>query len=192
MINRYEVDIELAIGEDSGQSLLYVGISTIPIPILLSFRVACAENFHGQDCSQFCNESCTCDPGFTGDYCHINIDDCIGVNCSGNGHCEDSVNAFQCICNLGSVGEFCHEIDNCLGVNCSGNGLCLDGDNDYDCACYPGYRGEDCEVNIDDCVGVNCSGNGECMDGVNSFTCECSPGYIGPLCAEGTCVCMGV
>ena len=44
----------------------------------LSITVLCAENFEGPDCTE-------CVPGFIGTDCQV--DDCIGVNCSGNGVC---------------------------------------------------------------------------------------------------------
>ena len=31
--------------------------------IVLSFKVVCAKNYYGPDCSRFCNENCTCDTG---------------------------------------------------------------------------------------------------------------------------------
>ena len=74
----------------------------------LSFRVVCAENYYGPDCTQFCNDSsCPCDPGYTGEFCESNINDCAGVNCSGHGQCVDGINSFICQCELGFMGELC-------------------------------------------------------------------------------------
>jgi hypothetical protein len=81
----------------------------------LTITVVCADRFEGLDCTQCvpgfigpdCNVTnhcsgvscsdngvckivvdsfqCTCDPGYTGELCQTNIDDCVGVDCSGNG-----------------------------------------------------------------------------------------------------------
>ena len=77
--------------------------------ITLSFRVVCAENYYGPNCFQFCRDNCGCDPGFTGEFCQTNIDECVGVNCSGNGVCLDGVNSFTCQCNPGFNGTLCSE-----------------------------------------------------------------------------------
>ena len=55
----------------------------------LNITAFCAQNFEGSDCTQ-------CIPGFTSANCDVNIDDCIGVTCSGNGWCVDGhgVNTF--------------------------------------------------------------------------------------------------
>ena len=53
--------------------------------------------------------NCTCDLGFTGDQCQTNIDDCVGVDCSGNGQCVDGVNNFTCQCTAGFSGRQCSE-----------------------------------------------------------------------------------
>lgn len=44
----------------------------------LSITAFCAQNFEGSNCSQ-------CVPGFTGPECDVNIDDCMGMDCIGNG-----------------------------------------------------------------------------------------------------------
>ena len=91
----------------------------------------CVPGFTGPDC--ICNETdhcfgvncsgnrvyfsvdgmgtfhCVCDPGFTGELCQTNIDDCVGVDCSGNGRCVDGVNNFTCECTLGFRGPLCSE-----------------------------------------------------------------------------------
>ena len=52
---------------------------------------------------------CACDPDFTGELCQTNIDDCVGVNCSGKGQCVDGVNNFICECAPGFSGPLCSE-----------------------------------------------------------------------------------
>ncbi|XP_068737640.1 uncharacterized protein [Montipora capricornis] len=55
---------------------------------------------------------CTCQAGFTGFHCNINIDDCSWEPCV-NGSCVDGVNRYDCVCNEGYWGKFCQKrIDN--------------------------------------------------------------------------------
>ena len=70
----------------------------------LTITVVCAENFEGSDCTQ-------CAPGFTGVLCETNINDCVGVNCSGNDQCVDGVNNFTCECAPGFRGPKCSEFE---------------------------------------------------------------------------------
>ena len=157
--------------------------------IVFSFKVVCAENFYDQDCARFCNESCTCDPGFTGEFCH-EIGNCVGINCGSNGQCLDGENTYTCTCNPGFTGEnFEVNIDECGAMNimCNGRGRCVDGMNDFTCDCNPGftYTGKACETNIDECLAKgngSCSGRGECIDGENDFICTCDPGFTGKTC----------
>ncbi len=129
------------------------------------------------------------------------VNDCIGVTCSGNGICIDGVNTFLCICNSGFTGRLCQQpVDNnvnpCTGVTCSGNGQCvvLPGVNTFDCICDPGFTGALCNlVNINDCT-INGCLNGECL--INAATgigeCTCDPGFTGDRCQINIDDCTGV
>ena len=89
------------LGTESGQISFSFGIN-----ITLSFKVVCAENYYDQDCSRFCTENCTCDTGFTGEFCH-KADNCLGVDCSGHGRCVHKIDNYTCICNPGYTGVNC-------------------------------------------------------------------------------------
>ena len=48
-----------------------------------------------------------CDQGYTGQLCETDINECEGVDCSGNGECLDGVGSFSCVCSSGYTGELC-------------------------------------------------------------------------------------
>ena len=49
---------------------------------------------------------CVCNPGYTGETCESNIDDCADVNCV-HGSCTDGVNNYICECDSGFKGQLC-------------------------------------------------------------------------------------
>lgn len=88
------------IGE-APQRRTYSGVfSFVTMDVAVSVR--CAGNFQEPDCIQ-------CDLGFTGADCEVNINECAGVNCSGNGVCVDGINSFTCDCDAGFRGTLCAE-----------------------------------------------------------------------------------
>ena len=131
------INHSLPVGE-STQRQTYDGMFGF-VTMDLNITVFCAGNFQVPDCTQ-------CVTGFTGADC-LEVDDCVGVSCSGNGRCVDGEDNFTCNCSAGFTGELCQtNIDDCVGVNCSGNGRCVEAVNSITCECSPGYTGMLCDV----------------------------------------------
>ena len=190
LVDSFAIDLTFPVGTVTDRTTYngQFGLAQID----LSFNLTCLENYFGPDCSQFCDKSisnCSCGPGFTGEFCQTNIDDCarLSVNCSGRGRCVDGINNFSCECEPGYSGTECEsETDECVeeSVVCGLNMHCEDGLNNYTCVCDLGFTGEFCQTNIDDCarLSVNCSGRGRCVDGINNYTCVCDSGFTGISC----------
>lgn len=50
-------------------------------------------------------DSCSCEAGFTGTHCEININDCLQNKCENNSTCIDLVQAYKCKCQSGYMGK---------------------------------------------------------------------------------------
>ena len=132
------IDLNQATFGAAPQRQNYTGVFNF-VTMDLSVAALCAGNRQPPDCIQ-------CIPGFTGRSCNVNINDCAGVNCSGNGVCVDGINSFSCNCDFGFAGRLCNIADDndCLPNPCGLNGQCVDGLNNYTCQCSPGYSGPQC------------------------------------------------
>lgn len=62
--------------------------------------------------------TCFCVPGFTGNYCHLNINECLTVRCQNNATCVDGVNSFKCECPPGFTGKLIIHANFFCGVIC--------------------------------------------------------------------------
>ncbi|XP_059481287.1 protein jagged-1b isoform X2 [Neocloeon triangulifer] len=129
------------------------------------------------------NYWCQCDPGYTGQFCHENINDCADNVCKNGGTCVDKVNSFQCYCRDGWEGQFCQiDRNECDSNPCENDGFCQDADADFICTCRNGWKGKRCSLRDSHCDQNTCLNGGTCKDLGNSFQCRCPPGFEGSVC----------
>ncbi|KAA8589329.1 hypothetical protein FQN60_012694 [Etheostoma spectabile] len=125
------------------------------------------------------NFSCSCEPGFTGTYCHENINDCASSPCKNGGTCIDGINSFQCFCPDGWEGSLCDaDVNECNKNPCQNGGQCVDLLNDFYCNCES------------QCDSTTCSNGGTCYDHGDSFLSKNGTCDSGPCENGGTCVGM--
>ncbi|XP_060773694.1 protein jagged-2b isoform X4 [Neoarius graeffei] len=129
------------------------------------------------------NFTCTCDPGFTGTYCHENVNDCVSSPCRNGGTCIDGVNSFQCFCPDGWEGKLCDlNVNECSRNPCKNGGRCQDLVNDFYCECADGWKGKTCHSRESQCDSSTCANAGTCYDHGDTFRCACLPGWGGHTC----------
>ncbi|XP_041959400.1 LOW QUALITY PROTEIN: protein jagged-1a [Alosa sapidissima] len=127
--------------------------------------------------------SCACHVGFTGTYCHENINDCESNPCRNGGTCIDKVKDYQCICAYGWEGQNCEtNIDDCSTNPCRDRGTCRDLVNDFLCECHSGWKGKTCHSRESQCDEATCNSGGTCYDEGDTFKCTCPPGWEGTTC----------
>uniref|UniRef100_A0A8C7UKF1 Delta-like protein n=1 Tax=Oncorhynchus mykiss TaxID=8022 RepID=A0A8C7UKF1_ONCMY len=139
---------------------------------------------HGRCRSQAGGQfSCECQEGFTGTYCHENINDCESGPCQNGGTCIDKVSLYQCICAEGWEGPNCdNNIDDCNTNPCRNRGTCRDLVNDFYCECKNGWKGKTCHSRESQCDEATCNNGGTCYDEGDTFKCMCAAGWDGSTC----------
>ncbi|KRX64219.1 Uncharacterized protein -like protein 2, partial [Trichinella sp. T9] len=67
----------------------------------------------------------TCNTGYVGRYCQIEVDSCLNKYCSGNGQCFAGNDKAYCKCLPGKEGLYCERtVHACSNVNCNNRGTC--------------------------------------------------------------------
>ncbi|XP_047446534.1 protein crumbs homolog 1-like [Mugil cephalus] len=85
----------------------YIDINPLPqLPVSVCtgtrWNYSC---FNGGNCSE--GDNCYCLPGFTGQWCEKDVDECASDPCMNGGFCVNYINSFECVCDMNYSGIHC-------------------------------------------------------------------------------------
>ncbi|CAL1534449.1 unnamed protein product, partial [Lymnaea stagnalis] len=158
----------------------------------------CDKSLWGDNCSNRCQcngrgscdpaHGCRCNPGWEGDDCNSDIDECKRQNnsCSVNELCVNTEGGFSCQCHPGSErkNEVCTDIDECLAISSHRCDLtlenCINTNGSYRCECKKGFARKSASTchDIDECQLGLAACQHTCVNTVGSYNCRCHNGFV--------------
>ena len=141
---------------------------------------------------------CECAPGYHGDLCTDDIDECahdmrMEMACGEDQDCTNIPGSFICtdseapaVCPDGYTGTFpdCVDVDECahdmrMDMPCGDNENCVNTVGSYECSCVSGFEfnADGTCVDIDECVNSTCV-NSICVNGDGAYSCDCFENYV--------------